>query len=335
MDPDKQIVRGHGDGRINLAVGEPFFLHPHMRALVQEYDEDLDYLPTYPQYIGQPELLEVLRRRHPGYEVVVCTGAKQAILAGLYALRRRYGFSELAHRVPHWPSYPTMASLSAMKFTHTIFDLGHKPTCLALSSPNNPDSWTAGPDTSCHLWDAAYAHPVYGWSEQNTPQHEVSVWSAAKLLGLSGLRVGWLLTKDSQMAGDAADYVEKTTSGVNVDAQLRVASTLAYIEGHEKLALDSYRRARLDLIQNGNAFLKHLEAHCRHIEGLPINHCGMFAWFYAFDPEKFATAVKNAGVALVEGRACGAQEPGWYRMSLGHHFDVLNDGLQKLVKALQ
>jgi hypothetical protein len=103
-DPDKALVRTHGDGRINLAVGEPFFLHAHLGALVEDYDEDAPHMPLYPQYAGQPELLEILRRRHPDHHVVVTNGAKQAILAGLFALRRRSGYSELGHRVPHWPS---------------------------------------------------------------------------------------------------------------------------------------------------------------------------------------------------------------------------------------
>lgn len=349
-DPDKQLVRTHGDGRVNLAVGEPFFLHPHLQTLVREYDPDAEAMPTYPQYAGQPELLAVLKKIYPDHHVVVANGAKQAILAGLYALRGDYGHVELVHRTPYWPTYPTMAALSAMSFSpHADLDLGHKPACLVMSSPNNPDSWTTTSDAFCHLWDAAYAHPVYGWGQFDgalaqpifgwdpalVPGHEISVWSAAKLLGLSGLRVGWLLTRDEGLAKSAADYVEKTTSGVNVDAQLRVAGTLAYMLGHPLETARIYHAARVSLITNANAFLRALEPHCKTIEGLPVNHRGMFAWFYADDPERFAAALETSGVAVVEGRACGAQEPGWYRLSLGHRATVLAEGLRKITEALR
>lgn len=332
-DPDKQIVRDPNDARANLAIGEPYFLHRWLSPFIAGYGGE-DPMPTYPQHTGHPRLLEALYAAYPGKRVVVTNGAKQALLAALYALKKKYGFNELAHRFPHWPTYPTLASLSSMRFTTHLFDLTHKPTCLVMTSPNNPDSWTAPADGVCHIWDAAYAHRVYGW-DGKAPVHEISVWSTAKLMGLSGLRVGWLLTEDEVLAEAAADYVEKTTSGVNTDAQLRVAATLDKMQADPQPLYQAYGHARVDLLKNASICGKLLKPHARLIEGVPANHKGMFAWLQAWDTERFDAALKTAGVAVVEGRACGANEPGWYRISLGQTTAVLEPALTKLAEALK
>lgn len=334
MDPDKALVRTAGEDVINLSVGEPFFLHHALRPLVLEAKPKLA-MRLYPPHQGVPELIEVLQERHPGQHIVVANGAKQAILAALYAFRRRaMGLTGLYHPAPHWPTYPTLAALSNLHFVSDT-----KPDVLnhiyAVSSPNNPDGWAINSAAmvreSCCLWDAAYAHSVYGWDAAE-PNHFVSVWSAAKLLGLSGYRVGWLATPDESLANDAADYVEKTTSGVNVAAQLKVAATLRWMQGNPKDTARAYAEARKTLLRNSFLFNDALGRFCERLEGVPGNGRGMFAWFKIKEQshQKFQQALEKSKVAMVPGYACGMREPGWFRASLGADWSTLSKAMEKI-----
>src|SRR5262249_10876159 len=147
----------------------------------------------------------------------------------------------------------------------------------------------------CHVWDAAYAHGVYGW-KGIVPDHEVAVWSASKLFGLSGLRVGWLVTKDEDFAKDAARYVEATTSGVSVLPQHRVAKVLWYKREEPDEFEQGYMKARQTLLANAGLFNNLLGKYVRSVEGTPNNGVGMFAYFVPHNGPAFRVALNRANV---------------------------------------
>lgn len=354
MEADYQMARSHGEGWSNLAVGEPFFLRRHLTLVsaglyANPQPEDLQY----PHDLGLPELIDELKARHaPGTHIVVTTGAKQAISAAIYALKKKFlhdqerkGFvmepgdaMVLRHEAPYWPSYPTMAALGGLDFASRLVadsnSLLRQWSINVTTSPNNPDGRVEfDKDTRFDIWDAAYAHPVYGWDFRE-PKHRISVWSAAKLLGLSGLRVGWLATREPEVALNAARYVEFSTSGVNTAAQRVVAVALREQRHHGETGF-GYTAARSHLLTNGAAFLEKVAPYCEVVKGMPIDGRGMFAWFKARDPNRFATALHATKTLLVTGEACGVSKyDGWYRMSMGHEVEFTERALSKLKEAL-
>ncbi len=329
MDPDKQMVRWPmEEGWVNLSIGEPIFLQKHLSEEKRFPKPGVSYGShfggeCYPPYMGQPDLLKTLHLKHPGKHVVVTNGAKQALLAAIYATTYIKRVGGISHSAPHWPSYPTLAMLSGSGF---FVDPDNRDfITYYVSSPNNPDGkeWQGEP---CDVWDAAYAHSVYGWSG-TIPDHRISVWSAAKMFGLSGERVGWAVTADEELANKMADYVEKTTSGVNIHAQQRVA----YIVGSYAGFLDKeYNEARVDLLRNAYEFNYWIRPHCDVVEGTPTSSIGMFAWFKAKDAKTFRLALERAMILVVDGKACGATEDGWFRMSMGQSPEVNREALTRL-----
>ncbi len=326
MDPDKQLVRTQEDGQTNLAIGEPYFLHKHLHQFMEGGDKGPFKFPTYPNYKGDPVLLHELEYRHPGLHVVVTNGAKQALLAAFYALKEACIDRTVCHRTPLWPSYRTLVRLSGLSF------LDDSSADIQVStSPNNPDGSIEKKPVD--VLDAAYAHEVYGW-DGTFPSHEVSVWSAAKLLGLSGLRVGWLVTGDRTLADLAADYVEKTTSGVNVEAQRRIAWVLGGMSLAPAITTQAYTAARVDLMKNGSFFNHWIAPYCEVVDGLPHNGRGMFAWFKVKSPTQFRLALQKSKVLVVNGAACGMEEDGWFRMSMGHCPEFTRSALENLADKL-
>ncbi len=327
------MLRGETPGSFNLGIGEPVFLQIayNVTAPVPLSHSAL----SYPPFAGNSKLIKAIKRYHGGKysHIVVTNGAKQALLAGLYAYKKTIGATRITHRAPYWPSYPTLAGLSGMTFEtrpSIISSLDAFKEVAINTSPNNPD----GSEVldSCDILDAAYMHSVYGF-DGTAPSHQVSVWSAAKLFGLSGLRIGWLATNDGILAAKAAEYVEITTSGVSTDAQQRLTTVLDFFQDSAS-AGDVYRLAAYILKCNAAVIMKNTESFLDEARGATVDKKGMFAYIKARDPEKFDWALEQAKVKVIPGKACGG-EYGWYRINAGHKYLYTTEAMQALRKALR
>lgn len=302
----------------DLAIGEPalFWQIPSSPGMVGVG------APWYPSMSGNPGLVDQLREMYPGHEVVVANGAKQALLAAFYAFETRESKSEVYHDAPYWPSFPTLARLSSMGFNRKVEWGRDRLGLVVKTSPNNPDG--AEHLGACDVWDAVYAHDVYGWSGR-APEYRVLVAGAAKYVGRPGARVGWLATREAELAQAAREYVEFTTSGVCDMAQAYVAGLLAQMRRDR-----SWEVAVKDgIARNGDLFFEHLGKECEAVEGSPGGGAGMFAFFAPVDARRFAAALVASQVRLVDGAACG--RPGWYRMNMCHQ----NQYTERALKALR
>jgi aspartate/methionine/tyrosine aminotransferase len=329
MSFDLQMARDSGDGSYNLAIGEPFFLQATFLR-----DMRIQHAPrllTYPRVGGEPELVQELRRSFPQYKhIVVTNGAKQGLEASFFALKRLERRSVVVHRPPYWPSYPTLAQNQGLGFNAASL---REAQIRCVTAPNNPDgsqSFLLKGDRY-DLWDAAYAQPLYGYFGV-APEHRIAVFSAAKNLGLSGLRVGWVGTNEDELAAQVAYHVEITTSGVSIPSQMHLLGVLQALRDPKQIArfTDLSFEARAALMTNGNSFNELISSITEKVQGVPRDGSGMFAWFRARKPEAFARALQAARVKAVTGEACGEPEPGWYRMSMGHYPETTREALQKL-----
>jgi aspartate/methionine/tyrosine aminotransferase len=214
-------------------------------------------------------------------------------------------------------------------------------TVTVNTSPNNPDGKTS--DRACHIWDAVYASDAYNWNMYNSQSgwaraeplsYQVAVYSASKLLGLSGARVGWLVTEDPAIAARAREYVELTTAGVSVPAQRIVAKALSDLAQDKGTAWTL--RVTRDMMKNCNQFEDHVRPFVLRSCGTENHGVGMFA-FFQVKPEhldKFREALVTAKVTMVTGEACGMTEPGWFRMNLAQDCAYTEAALKQLRSAL-
>ncbi len=322
---DSQLVRSRSTDGWNLAIGEPHLLREVMSPYYpRHYPADL----SYPDTVPGPDLMAELRKRHPTGHIVVTVGAKQALYAAVDALMRLDGRLEwLTHTAPHWPSYPTIARNSHLEFASPL-DPRVGQDIRVITAPNNPDGDQSHWSAKCDIWDAAYAdQDLYGWNAI-APKHKVSVWSAGKLFGSPGARVGWLVTEDAQIADLATRYVEQNTSGVATTSQYHVAATMRNLEGVEHRVKRDFR---VQLYSNRTLFHGYLEDHIIDRE-VDFNH-GMFAWFEPKNPEQFKAAIDKLKILMVDGSACGI--PGCYRASLGLTNSKFHSAVLALVKELE
>lgn len=328
------IARGASDGD-NLAIGSPDLIERELRT----GGWPSPYPSFYPAPEGSPRLLDELRVGHPGRHVVVTNGAKQALLAAFYAYQQT-GSKDVYHQAPYWPSYPTLARLAGLRFFSDETEMRNSAPSgeewsyvRALTSPNNPDGRQS--NYPCDIWDAVYASSIYGWDGVE-PTATTIVSSLSKLLGLPGLRVGWLATKDPELARLAAQYVEITTSGVSTLAQEAAAAALRWVRENEAKALQRVEVIQALLATNGQAFNALIGPSCAIVRGVPRDGTGMFAWFKVWDDEAmvFKAALQRAKITLVSGAACGMTEPGWWRMNMALDTRTTRAALERLAKEL-
>ena len=346
-DPDMFMVRHHTNDGHNLSVGEPAFLQHSLDFL--NILEPIDNL-HYPIVGGEKFLLEELHKLHPNFKhIVVTVGAKQGLLASLYALGQDYRYQtiskdrntgeELAynhivygkrlvhHPAPHWPSFPTLSKLSGMGFTST-------PDAAAIrivTSPNNPNGKEISLNTPLDIWDAAYFNPLFPlYGHTQALNGRMAVFSAAKMFGVSAYRIGWVGTNEASLAKFAAEYVEKSTTGVCILAQNQMAGILRHIRRYGD-GIPEFEKARKILEQNATNLHRALDSYIDIYEGAPK---GMFAWIKAKDAAKFANALNMAKVQVVPGLACGMTEAGWFRLSIGWQTEYLDKALIDLKKEL-
>lgn len=333
-DFDMQLARGVNDGWYNLAIGEAHVLQRNLNLPSRKTTRGEN---EYPAPQGDPMLIKEIQNLNPGAHVVVANGAKQALSAALYALHTSpfYQFKNIYHTAPYWPSFPTLAKMENMQFStkgpsSPIFN--HQYIHI-LTLPNNPDGYSAYQvPGKCDIWDAVYASETYGFRKENTPNYSIKVESASKKFGLSGLRIGWIVTPFHGLATRAAEYVELHTSGVSVPAQRKVAACLA---GMDKLQ-SGFDKARRELLINADIFLQELGGFVDNVVGVPYNGTGMFAFFKVFPDTalQFETALETAKVRLIKGEACGYTSGGWWRMSMAQDPDLTYKALNAIKKAI-
>lgn len=345
---DLMVIDRDDHDSYNLAVGEPYFLRDALHDVISAVDAEYDL--CYPKLYGEEQLLAEIRKYHHwDGPVVVGNGARQVMTAVAYALKDSFPWDTqgtLYTKAPFWPGYRAIAQTLNMKLEGRItdgnfsgekfFDKLDRPVIVINTSPNNPDGATDF--TECDIWDAAYAHPVYGFGGFDVHRavpptwHHAAAYSASKLLGVSGLRVGWALVKHEAVAKKAAMYIEQTTSGVCTLAQIHVANILRFTRKEVARTQACYQNAYDVLRHNNITFDSTIRT---YIDTRAANGLGMFQWFLPKSPEGFAAALKLAKVKLVEGAACGSGYKDWYRMSMGHRTLYTEQALERLSALLK
>lgn len=332
---DLMLARTNQPGLMNLAIGEPVVVQDAFSEVFSgEQSWSADNPPwtmRYPSLGGEKDLLEELKILYPGKHIVVTNGAKQGLAGAFLSMKAFLDKKSIFASAPYWVSFPTLAASVGMTFKTSPSSSGIE----CITSPNNPDGEQIDWPEELHdhgygVWDSVYAHPLYGWNRRE-PKAIVTVGAASKMFGVTGYRVGWAVTEQEPIAQFIAKYVEESTSGVATPSQAQVAYLLRLKRTANDAYVEASIKARNNMLKNARVFSQVLGGYCDAIQGTPFNDVGMFAWFKVrggFDGEgHFQGALNKAKVLVLPGRACGMQEPGWFRMNMAHRTDYTEKAL--------
>ncbi|WP_394942128.1 pyridoxal phosphate-dependent aminotransferase [Psychromicrobium sp. YIM B11713] len=349
-------------GAVVLSIGEPAFeVSPHIRQAAIDclVRDETNYTPN----AGIWALREAFAARLQAQQgvqvdpkrIVVTAGAQQGLHLALSLLLApgdevllpNPGYptftmtSQLLNAVP--VSYPLRAEHAFQPQVADIETLITPRTrVLMLNSPSNPLGAVLDPQLTEQLVELARKHDLWVVSDEcyeaftfetphisparfDTDGRVLMSWTASKTYGLTGLRVGALLTPPG-LESTVASVVESSFSCVSTPAQYAALAALTGPQDYVDTAREHYRlnrdAAEAQLSAQGLRFLKATGAFYLWADVSHLSQGDVRAWVHRF--------LAAEGVALAPGTAFGSQGEGWVRIALCGDTAELLAGISKI-----
>ncbi|KAL8141979.1 hypothetical protein V2J09_015011, partial [Rumex salicifolius] len=208
----------------------------------------------------EPELEAQIIRLHrvvgnavtEGRHLVVGTGVTQLFQAALHALSHESQSQDdrplsVVAATPYYSFYKNAVEYMQSRLYkwagHVSSFNGEGPYVEVVTSPNNPDGFMRKPviknqsGGGAIVYDFAYYWPQY--TPITSPaDHDIMLFTASKITGHAGMRIGWALVKNKEVAERMTQFVVMSSIGVSKDSQLRGAKLLEVVsDGAETAAV--------------------------------------------------------------------------------------------------
>ncbi|KDP31053.1 hypothetical protein JCGZ_11429 [Jatropha curcas] len=244
-------VDGDDERVINLDHGDPTMYERFWQEMGDEATiiipgwQSMSYFSdiTNPCWFLEPEFAKQIVRLHKivgnavteNRQIVVGTGSTQLFQAVLYALAPQDAEQPISvvSAAPFYSSYPAITDCLKSGLYRWEGDATHfrkeGPYIELVTSPNNPDGFVRrsvlNRTEGILVHDLAYYWPQY--TPISSPaDHEIMLFTVSKTTGHAGMRIGWALVKNKEVAKRMVKYIELNSIGVSKDSQLRASKIL-------------------------------------------------------------------------------------------------------------
>ena len=310
-----------------VAVRQAFLnsYHGNMIVFTGEKLSEFDY----PPYAGDPELIEITRKvikRQTGHNykhIILTNGATGAVTIALRMYAQKHFQYCCTRPAPWYLRYPNMISAAGL-IHETVNNYKGVSQVTLLDYPSNPlglttDIQRPSPHTRVIL-DGVYHSQVYSKLILPLPKHDVLVGSYSKLLGLNGIRVGWIATDWDY------DYQDMLDLAIGEYCGLSVASMEILKNALWDFDWESFEGvARLMLDDNREEFAK-LEKYF----GTKVPDIGMF--YYGNVDMKCRKLMDKVGILWTSGESLGTSYE-FGRLNMGQDRDVVWNAVNDFIKA--
>lgn len=284
----------------------------------------------YPERHGDPELIEITRKvieRQTGIKkkhIFLTNGATGAVVIGLRAFQQRGVLYCHTRSAPWYLRYPSMIKASGLIHCDDRQYIDKDESVVLLDLPANPTGWTTGIAKSMlapMVLDGVYLNKVYTSGEFiGIPAHDVLAGSYSKLLGLNGLRFGWIATNDDLLAERIKELVVGEYCGLGV-ASAEILKNVLFDFDWEMFE----KRAKEYLDCNREQWSK-LE---KYFGGRPVPQHGMF--YYGTIDLKLAKLLYNSGIKWTKGLDLGTDNDHG-RFNLGQDISMIRKAVNAVIK---
>lgn len=320
---------------IDLSYGEPFVVTKACHDVLN-LEGTFDKFPkvndtksfTYQPAQGYLPLVQFLEKQYAA-KVVITNGARQGISAVAYALKK-LGQTEIVSEYPRWISTADLITAEGLACPSTP---SHQGSSIIITSPNNPDGREDDVSKiSEHnlrqqykfiIHDAAYYTPVYTMMGSAVERFgDAQIFSYAKMYGLSGLRVGYVVCYNADLASYVEEYVEMMTSGVSIMSQMAIYEIEKLFDKRYDLKHVFQDTARNTIIANRFMLMNGIRKDV--LETMPCKSNSMFAWC------KVGSKVdwQAAKVFAVNGSLFG--DPSMVRLNIAVEPNTLQEAIRRL-----
>lgn len=315
--------------KFNMGWGNPHFL----LEILQEQLPNLLYSPKLTDMIYGPYegTADMINKTHQviedttgrSYEYILMTNGASSAINILLRYMKKQGYRNIHTSYYGYPSYEEMikrAGLNRIRDYDNVptiyYDQLHNGGVRLIDSPENPTGiqFTGG-DPSRDIWDGVYHNEIYTSRVHLQPKHKFFVSSYSKLLGLAGMRLGFIATND--YAAYQALYAEARNENTGVSR----ASQEILCKILKNLDLNAFmRKGNTDLCYNKEEFQK-IEYLFDH---QPVGDVGMFYCVKA--DEKAIQTLEKANVEFVR------LDQDTIRLSMGNTKQHTKDGIAAILK---
>lgn len=309
----------------SVCVREALLEHYLGAPLYIGSDELLKY--DYPDHSGDPKAVEITRqviKRQIGKEykhIFLVNGATGGCVIAMRAYQQRGKENCVTRNAPYYIRYPRM--IRAAGLMHIDQNYWQADAVALVDVPSNPlglfdNIASTGVPV---ILDGVYLNRVYTSGNFPVINHEVYVGSYSKLLGINGIRLGWIATNDDILAERIKDLVASEYCGIST-ASTDLLKQVTFGLNWEKFEIG----ARWKLDANREEFSQ-LE---RFLDGTPIPDVGMF--YYTSMDKKAQEIFTKANVGWTKGSDMGTDD-GFARFNLGQNNDYISEAVQAILKA--
>lgn len=365
INAQARALKAAGEPVIHLGGGEPSFPAPQsaVAAITQKAQtRRIKYSPAS----GTPALKEAVAAYHlrqygqtlSPAEIIISAGAKQALFNFLLAVLDEG--DEVVFPAPYWVSYPEMVKLAGAKPVAVRAKRGLQITArellkavsprtkvLLINSPCNPSGAIYGEDFIREVvefaeqkqiflvMDDIYRELVFDGAQTPNPclyaknaDNLVIINGVSKLYGLTGLRIGWAVSRNTDLIAAMGRMQAQSTS---CNSDLSEAAAAAALNGDQSCV----RELCTQLQHNRDVLLEEL-AKIPHVSvEKPQGTFYAFVDFSHYNANSNALAsylLEKALVAVVPGKAFGAE--GYLRISFCADTSSIVGGVRRIRWAL-
>jgi len=288
--------------KINMTWGSPNFLAPYWH----ETEIKTDHIKRTKNYEfgSRRSLKKLVKKLHKkannvdltNKHIVIGAGASQIIFGLLSVLREVNFYKRATATAPHFSRFPLLATAAKLEWEDKVTE----KTIKIVTNPNNPDS-TISDHTNSQILDLCYNWPQY--KEVIKYNHPIMVFSFSKAVGLANTRIGWAVIKDKIIAKKLEQWIEVTTGGLSIDAQIKAESILKYETHPFRLNKNVFTYGRITMTDRW----KKINSNRSKFPFEIINRDGMFLW---------ARGVCPKTIDFLNGEVLGASKE-YFRLNIG------------------
>lgn len=269
--------------KLDMSWGSPAFLIPYWD--ITPITTDGIKKPQPYQFGSRQELKSLITELHKTVgnanvkdkHIVVASGATQIILGLLNVLKLKK--MDLNGKItsawadpPHFSRFPILASFAGLEWKN------NKDSLKICTIPNNPDG-AFSTYSKCNILDLTYMWPQYTQKVKKY-NHPIMVFSLSKATGHASTRIGWAIIKDKDIAVALEQYIELSTSGLSIDAQIKAERV---IESQLKKDFTVFEDGKKTLDTRWS--LIHRLSRNKAFPFKVLNSSGMFLWAEGRCPE--------------------------------------------------
>lgn len=331
------------NGFIDVSIGEA---HIIKESLFKTFDCSCYTLPQvphmyeYPDARGYEPLVRLLEEKHKA-PVIITNGAKQALGACFYALKQ-LDKAAVRMRVPYWALIPPLLEMHGCISASTMQDPPHysdsefwKHESHLYLGPNNPDGFIhsaqdliemdkGSKEAGCpFIHDAVYYTRAYMPDSHSLPAvGDVHIYSISKMLGLSGLRLGYAVCPNPVFYKLIHRYMEAMTVGASILSQVFAYDLMDRMRSYPTLT-SQFEWLAYESLQKSKEIFSTVDPAVITLPKDFLKTPGMFAFvkcpMYVMDKAK---------INAVDG--CHFGMPGYVRINLAFPEDTMQEIVKRL-----